>query len=810
LKFLDPQQKLIFDLKDEIKRLRHENIKLRHTISTAPSTADGNNIILELNENIIDIENKQIESVHNLINTTKNKNLSNLNKMSGGRIYGKLYGNQKVELKESKISRVGLYGHEVMQLLASSSDGSINGSSRSSLNYNDESNNNHSASSTTSIDNMSDNGSNSDNNDYHSISSTSSRLRRKIINHDPNSEEIHDLVRRGPTGPIIFRNRKSGQSSITKITPIKETSYFVIPPAQSRLKSMEGKIKEELYKMLVRLEQKSAIVPSVITNTTSNNTTANIDFVFNNNNNNENNNSNEGIDDNRKSSGNGNSNNMMMIGAQSMPLLSNHDNIMNIEKKKNKKNKKKDKEIKPRTFYLKEPTDPPVWKAQKKVSPYVVHLLKKPAAVTMNSNITNLNGTSGNSSDNKIKKISKYQGVVTLPPIVMNTDQHKLYDNDDLDVAIVDIDNEDKNSTIKYHHSNSNNNITSSTTSSGGDVVNVMDSLPQVINTVLSMNNDKLKHKTVQHNPIVLPLISSSSAKTTNDILSSNDVKTKTKKSIHPSTSTNTNANTSSVTTSNNNISKEKSVKLPILPKIPQLKSNHNNTNGGNFSNNNNNNNNNNSNNNSNNNNNKKISIVKNNRHQSISNDKQSKQHGIAYDDTNISSGSSSNYSDHLIHNLKFNHSTNDSNVHRYDHTHDDAIDDHYSQVDPDLVEHLVISDIVNDNKDNFIEKLLKVELSLAQEREVCNDDDCDDDDDDDDCDDDDCDDDDCDDDDDDDDDDCDDDDCDDDDYDDDCDDDDGYFDIYDEDEDDDGCYFYRSRDRYLYLYNIMVTIEIC
>lgn len=42
VKFLDPQEKLIIDLKDEIRRLRHENKRLRSTILTAPtSTTDS-------------------------------------------------------------------------------------------------------------------------------------------------------------------------------------------------------------------------------------------------------------------------------------------------------------------------------------------------------------------------------------------------------------------------------------------------------------------------------------------------------------------------------------------------------------------------------------------------------------------------------------------------------------------------------------------------------------------------------------------------------------------------------------------------
>lgn len=41
IKFLDPQEKLIVDLKDEIKRLRQENQRLRSTLVTAPTSTDS-------------------------------------------------------------------------------------------------------------------------------------------------------------------------------------------------------------------------------------------------------------------------------------------------------------------------------------------------------------------------------------------------------------------------------------------------------------------------------------------------------------------------------------------------------------------------------------------------------------------------------------------------------------------------------------------------------------------------------------------------------------------------------------------------
>ena len=693
LKFLDPQQKLILDLKDEIKRLRNENIKLRRTISTtAPSTADNNNnidnnsmnndnIISELNEEIIDIENKQIESVHNLINTTKNKNL--VNSITGGRIYAKVYKNQKIVPKDGKISKIDLYGHEVMQLLASNSTGN-SFSSNSSMNYSYDSYN-------SNIDNLSDNGSNSENNDHHSISSTKSRSSKSsrrnkavLINHDPNSEEIHDLVRRGATGPLIFRNRKAGQSSITNIAPIKETSYFVIPPAQSRLKSMEGKIKEELYKMLVNEQKSSNLVTSSV-------------IDFNDIGYDESNNSIEGCNGRRKSSG----------SVQIMPLLSNHrqqhdndnnnnnNDKSNTEKKTKKKlkTKEKEKELKQRSFYLKEPIEPPVWKAQKKVSPYVAHLFKKSSSTNSNSggggnNVNGSNRVSHANGAKRNKNISKHKGVI-LPPIVLATNTTTA--NIDAD-AIAFNDDDGKEQEYKTDLNNNENitNYKNRKSKSIGIADETVDLLPPMGKM---LNTDTMKKKIVEDNQsilLLLPPIISSATTILPD--SSNDMRVKPKKTknIHqPTTITSTTTDSIATTAI---VSKQKPTKLvPILPKISQLNSCTTTT------------------------------INSNNN-----------MYGINIDNTSGASSSGS-YKAMLISSRKEDDlttrsSTGDeglidySNIHRYDDDDSSNHDNHYAHIDPDLVEHLVINDIVScgDGKDNIREKLMKVELSLAQEREVC------------------------------------------------------------------------------------------
>ncbi len=41
MKFLDPHEKIVIELKDEIRRLRHENQKLRSNIASAPAATGG-------------------------------------------------------------------------------------------------------------------------------------------------------------------------------------------------------------------------------------------------------------------------------------------------------------------------------------------------------------------------------------------------------------------------------------------------------------------------------------------------------------------------------------------------------------------------------------------------------------------------------------------------------------------------------------------------------------------------------------------------------------------------------------------------
>ena len=96
MKFLDPQEKLILDLKEEIRRLRTENKKLRSNILTAPASTEKSILHHNKHNNIENFDD------NNSINSDNNSNISraysahsSLDKeriqfkpKNGGKIYG--------------------------------------------------------------------------------------------------------------------------------------------------------------------------------------------------------------------------------------------------------------------------------------------------------------------------------------------------------------------------------------------------------------------------------------------------------------------------------------------------------------------------------------------------------------------------------------------------------------------------------------------------------------------------------------------------------------------------------------------------
>lgn len=56
MKFLDPHEKIVIELKDEIRRLRHENQKLRSNIASAPAATGGEKPLSNDNTFFLEIE----------------------------------------------------------------------------------------------------------------------------------------------------------------------------------------------------------------------------------------------------------------------------------------------------------------------------------------------------------------------------------------------------------------------------------------------------------------------------------------------------------------------------------------------------------------------------------------------------------------------------------------------------------------------------------------------------------------------------------------------------------------------------------
>lgn len=213
LKFLDPQQKLILDLKEEIKRLRHENRKLRTNLLTAPASGEKVLLHLEVNDELeYRSAQNRVYSAHSILAKKKNQNKF---KTKNG---GKVYGIQKLSpIKYHKMTKQELYGKEVMSLLAENDD-----------------------TSTASI-----------------LSSNQSITSKRSGHYEPTTAEIEDLVRRGGcSGPMVFKKKKNGnQSSNITISPIRETSLVDLPPAQNLMRSMEALRLEKLEKRLEQMEK---------------------------------------------------------------------------------------------------------------------------------------------------------------------------------------------------------------------------------------------------------------------------------------------------------------------------------------------------------------------------------------------------------------------------------------------------------------------------------------------------------------------------------------------------------------------------
>lgn len=226
MKFLDPQEKLILDLKEEIRRLRHENKKLRSNLLTAPASGEkmggGRNS---------DDESSVMSRAYSAHSSLDKERLQ-FKPRNGGKIYGsKMNSSQSDYLKKlSPIKPRKSAGkpkreREMTKDQALRMLDDMRAATLARANANASTN--HRA-----------------DNDEESVGggSVSSGKRQAAA-------EMEDLVRRRATGPMIFR----GGSGID-ISPVRETHPVGYAPAQNNMRTMDAMRIEELEKRIARME----------------------------------------------------------------------------------------------------------------------------------------------------------------------------------------------------------------------------------------------------------------------------------------------------------------------------------------------------------------------------------------------------------------------------------------------------------------------------------------------------------------------------------------------------------------------------
>jgi len=240
MKFLDPQEKLILDLKEEIKRLRNENKKLRSNLLTAPASGE------KLGRQSDDENNSVMSRAYSAHSSLERERLQ-FKPRNGGKIYGtKMNSSQsdyikklspvkrrragKPERKMTKKEALQMLDNMRADRLAKSAAGQHGhhhggggggggpGGARAGLRqgYDD---------------------------DVSSIGSASSYQQQR-----QQASEMDDLVRRRATGPMIFRG-----DSAKDLSPVRETSS-TYSPAQNGARSMDALRIAELEKRIARME----------------------------------------------------------------------------------------------------------------------------------------------------------------------------------------------------------------------------------------------------------------------------------------------------------------------------------------------------------------------------------------------------------------------------------------------------------------------------------------------------------------------------------------------------------------------------
>jgi hypothetical protein len=231
MKFLDPQEKLILDLKEEIRRLRHENKKLRSNLLTAP--ASGEKALGRLSED----EDSSVMSRAYSAHSSLDKERMQFKPKNGGKIYGgklhtsnsdyikklspikKKKGAQKAKREMTKEEALRMLDDMRAATMAKQHQQSggmpVQRSFRGELAEDDAA----------------------------SLGSMGSSKRQS-------APELEDLVRRRATGPMIFR----GESGIN-LSPVRESAlHGGYAPAQNNARNMDALRIEELEKRIARME----------------------------------------------------------------------------------------------------------------------------------------------------------------------------------------------------------------------------------------------------------------------------------------------------------------------------------------------------------------------------------------------------------------------------------------------------------------------------------------------------------------------------------------------------------------------------
>jgi hypothetical protein len=231
MKFLDPQEKLILDLKEEIRRLRNENKKLRSNLLTAP--ASGEKALGRLSED----EDSSVMSRAYSAHSSLDKERLQFKPKNGGKIYGgklhtsnsdyikklspikKRKGTQKAKREMTKEEALRMLDEIRAATIAKQHQQSggmpMQQSFRGELAEDDTA----------------------------SLGSLGSSKRQSAT-------ELEDLVRRRATGPMIFR----GESGIN-LSPVRESAlHGGYAPAQNNARNLDAIRIEELEKRIARME----------------------------------------------------------------------------------------------------------------------------------------------------------------------------------------------------------------------------------------------------------------------------------------------------------------------------------------------------------------------------------------------------------------------------------------------------------------------------------------------------------------------------------------------------------------------------